>query len=48
MTDSNEKLIELVAGMEEVIRVYTGADSFGLNAMNAVSDCKKWMPAKAA
>ncbi len=32
----------------DAIRAYTGAESFGLNAMNAVSDCKKWIPAKAA
>ena len=29
--------------VDDAIKVYTGADSFGLNAMNAVSSCKEWI-----
>jgi 5-methyltetrahydrofolate--homocysteine methyltransferase len=31
--------------VDETIRSYTGADAFGLNAMDAVSLCKQWVPA---
>ena len=31
--------------VDETIRNYTGADAFGLNAMEAVSLCKQWIPA---
>lgn len=31
--------------VDETIRNYTGADAFGLNAMDAVSLCKEWVPA---
>lgn len=31
--------------VDETIRNYTGADAFGLNAMDAVSLCKQWVPA---
>jgi methanogenic corrinoid protein MtbC1 len=31
--------------VDETIRKYTGADAFGLNAMDAVSLCKEWVPA---
>ncbi len=29
--------------VDEAIRVYTGADAFGLTAMKAVAQCKEWM-----
>jgi 5-methyltetrahydrofolate--homocysteine methyltransferase len=29
--------------VDEQIRGYTGADSFGLNAMKAVSQCREWI-----
>jgi 5-methyltetrahydrofolate--homocysteine methyltransferase len=29
--------------VDEAIRTYTGADSYGLNAMKAVSQCKEWI-----
>ena len=29
--------------VDEQIRGYTGADSFGLNAMSAVNQCKEWL-----
>jgi 5-methyltetrahydrofolate--homocysteine methyltransferase len=31
--------------VDETVKKYTGADAFGLNAMDAVSLCKKWVPA---
>ena len=31
--------------VDEAVKNYTGADAFGLNAMDAVSLCKKWVPA---
>jgi methanogenic corrinoid protein MtbC1 len=31
--------------VDETIRSYTGADAFGLNAMDAVALCKQWVPA---
>ena len=31
--------------VDETVRNYTGADAFGLNAMDAVSLCKRWVPA---
>ena len=31
--------------VDETVKNYTGADAFGLNAMDAVSLCKQWMPA---
>jgi len=31
--------------MDETVKNYTGADAFGLNAMDAVSLCKRWVPA---
>jgi methanogenic corrinoid protein MtbC1 len=31
--------------MDEMVKNYTGADAFGLNAMEAVSLCKRWVPA---
>jgi len=31
--------------VDETVKVYTGADAFGLNAMDAVSLCKQWVPA---
>jgi len=31
--------------VDDAVKTYTGADAFGLNAMEAVSLCKKWMPA---
>lgn len=31
--------------VDETVRNYTGADAFGLNAMDAVSLCKQWVPA---
>ena len=30
--------------VDDTIRNYTGADAFGLNAMEAVSLCKQWVP----
>jgi methanogenic corrinoid protein MtbC1 len=42
------KNIKIMIGggqMDETIRNYTGADAFGLNAMEAVSLCKRWVPA---
>ncbi len=29
--------------VDEAIKTYTGADFYGLNAMNAVSSCKEWI-----
>ncbi|HVB85557.1 MAG TPA: cobalamin-dependent protein [Candidatus Dormibacteraeota bacterium] len=31
--------------VDETVKNYTGADAFGLNAMDAVSLCKQWVPA---
>ena len=31
--------------VDDAVKTYTGADAFGLNAMEAVSLCKKWIPA---
>jgi len=31
--------------VDDAVKNYTGADAFGLNAMEAVSLCKKWIPA---
>jgi len=31
--------------VDETVKNYTGADAFGLNAMDAVSLCKRWVPA---
>lgn len=31
--------------VDEAVKNYTGADAFGLNAMDAVSLCKQWIPA---
>jgi len=31
--------------VDETVKNYTGADAFGLNAMDAVSLCKHWVPA---
>ncbi len=31
--------------VDETVKTYTGADAFGLNAMDAVSLCKRWVPA---
>jgi methanogenic corrinoid protein MtbC1 len=31
--------------VDEAVKNYTGADAFGLNAMEAVSLCKRWVPA---
>jgi 5-methyltetrahydrofolate--homocysteine methyltransferase len=31
--------------VDEAVKNYTGADAFGLNAMDAVSLCKQWVPA---
>ena len=31
--------------IDEAVKNYTGADAFGLNAMDAVSLCKQWVPA---
>lgn len=31
--------------VDEAVKHYTGADAFGLNAMDAVSLCKQWVPA---
>lgn len=31
--------------VDDSIKNYTGADAFGLNAMDAVSLCKRWVPA---
>ena len=42
------KNIKIMIGggqMDETIRNYTGADAFGLNAMEAVSLCKRWVTA---
>jgi len=33
--------------VDEAICKYTGADAYGLNAMNAVTQCKKWLGAAA-
>jgi methanogenic corrinoid protein MtbC1 len=34
--------------VDEIVRAYTGADAFGLNAMAAVSLCQEWIRAEAA
>lgn len=31
--------------VDDTVKNYTGADAFGLNAMEAVSLCKRWVPA---
>jgi methanogenic corrinoid protein MtbC1 len=31
--------------VDDMVKTYTGADAFGLNAMDAVSLCKHWVPA---
>lgn len=31
--------------VDDAVKKYTGADAFGLNAMEAVSLCKRWVPA---
>jgi methanogenic corrinoid protein MtbC1 len=31
--------------VDDTVKTYTGADAFGLNAMDAVSLCKHWVPA---
>ena len=31
--------------VDDTVKTYTGADAFGLNAMDAVSLCKQWVPA---
>lgn len=31
--------------VDDAVKNYTGADAFGLNAMDAVSLCKRWVPA---
>jgi methanogenic corrinoid protein MtbC1 len=31
--------------VDDAVKTYTGADAFGLNAMDAVSLCKQWVPA---
>lgn len=31
--------------VDDTVKKYTGADAFGLNAMDAVSLCKQWVPA---
>lgn len=31
--------------VDDTVKNYTGADAFGLNAMDAVSLCKRWVPA---
>ncbi|MCC7461561.1 MAG: methionine synthase, partial [Gammaproteobacteria bacterium] len=33
--------------IDETVRKYTGADAFGVNAVEAVSLCRKWMGAAA-
>ncbi len=30
--------------VDDTVKIYTGADAFGLNAMDAVSLCKHWVP----
>ncbi len=34
--------------IDEQVRAYTGADAFGVNAVEAVSLCKSWMSVAAA
>ena len=41
----NTKIMIGGGQVDETIKNYTGADAFGLNAMDAVSLCKKWVPA---
>jgi 5-methyltetrahydrofolate--homocysteine methyltransferase len=41
----NTKIMIGGGQVDETIKTYTGADAFGLNAMDAVSLCKKWVPA---
>jgi len=41
----NTKIMIGGGQVDETIKTYTGADAFGLNAMDAVSLCKRWMPA---
>jgi methanogenic corrinoid protein MtbC1 len=33
--------------IDETVRAYTGADAFGINAVEAVNLCKNWMGATA-
>ena len=41
----NTKIMIGGGQVDETIKNYTGADAFGLNAMDAVSLCKQWVPA---
>lgn len=41
----NTKIMIGGGQVDETIKTYTGADAFGLNAMDAVSLCKQWVPA---
>jgi methanogenic corrinoid protein MtbC1 len=42
---SNVKIMIGGGQVDEAVKNYTGADAFGLNAMDAVSLCKQWVPA---
>lgn len=41
----NRKIMIGGGQVDESIRLHTGADAFGLNAMDAVNLCKGWLPA---
>lgn len=43
--DLREQVKIMIGGgqVDELVRDYTGADAFGLNAMQAVKQCKEWM-----
>jgi 5-methyltetrahydrofolate--homocysteine methyltransferase len=40
-----EKFKIMIGGgqIDETVRSYTGADAFGINAVEAVNLCKNWM-----
>jgi methanogenic corrinoid protein MtbC1 len=42
---NNVKIMIGGGQVDEAVKNYTGADAFGLNAMEAVSLCKRWVPA---
>ena len=42
---NNVKIMIGGGQVDEAVKNYTGADAFGLNAMDAVSLCKQWVPA---
>jgi methanogenic corrinoid protein MtbC1 len=42
---NNVKIMIGGGQVDEAVKNYTGADAFGLNAMEAVSLCKQWVPA---